>query len=78
MSNFKPFIEAVHLRIIDFNPLPQQLEYDAYCKAFHNGFPCEEIPNKEQDEFLIQFKDDNDIVRIEVWANDEQGNFKHF
>jgi hypothetical protein len=40
-----------------------------------NGSPVEEIPDQDLDEFLIQFKGKEDIIKIEVWANDYEGNF---
>jgi hypothetical protein len=40
---------------------------------FHNGMPYEELPGKDLDEFLVEFKSRQDIIKIEVWANDSQG-----
>ncbi len=70
------FTDFVHLRIVDFNPRPEHLELDAYCKLFHNGFPQQELPEREIDEYLIQFRNSDDLVKIEVWANDDQGKIK--
>lgn len=66
-------VEGLHLKIIDFNPLPEQVELEAYCKVFHNGFPLEELPHWDLDEYLVEFKSDRDILKIEVWANDFEG-----
>ena len=61
------------MKIIDFNPLPQQSALDAYWKVYQNGYPLEELPNWELNEFLIEFKTPEDIVKLEVWANNEEG-----
>ncbi|CAI2383138.1 unnamed protein product [Moneuplotes crassus] len=66
------FTEFVHLKIVDFNPRPEHLDLEAYCKLFHNGFPILELPDREVDEYLIQFRNSDDIIKIEVWANDDQ------
>lgn len=67
------FTKAVHIRIIDFNPLPAQAHLDAFCKLFHNEFLIDELPGWELDEFVIQFETQDDLVKIEVWANDSYG-----
>lgn len=58
---------------IDYNPLPEQSSLDAYSKVYQNGYLCNELANKELHEFLIEFKHQSDLVKIEVWADDEQG-----